>query len=280
MGVVFTGMFAFGLVLFSRTESDMHLDHILVGNILGIRHSQIWQTLALGGVVLVVTLALRRDLLLICFDPAQARDLLAEGLAALPAGTPWTAPTATVRGDFEIEAFLPKKQAVLALAYPGCGALDPRRFALRMIQEWCSDMAGPLFTRIREELGLAYQVGAFMFHGHDAGMITFYLSTSPEQLDLAHRELQHQIRQIAEQGIPADVFENVRATVLSGLVLQQQSPGSIARLDSIDLLFGLPAMHHREVHQRITALQVDDVHAVAKDLLKENQAVTSMVTPA
>lgn len=73
MGVVFTGMFAFGLVLFSRTESDMHLDHILVGNILGIRHSQVWQTLALGGVVLGVTLALRRDLLLICFDPAQAR---------------------------------------------------------------------------------------------------------------------------------------------------------------------------------------------------------------
>ena len=73
MGVVFTGMFAFGLVLFSRTESDMHLDHILVGNILGIRHSQVWQSLALGGVVLAVTLALRRDLLLICFDPAQAR---------------------------------------------------------------------------------------------------------------------------------------------------------------------------------------------------------------
>lgn len=73
MGVVFTGMFAFGLVLFSRTASDMHLDHILVGNILGITRSQMWQTLGLGGVVLGVTLALRRDLLLICFDPGQAR---------------------------------------------------------------------------------------------------------------------------------------------------------------------------------------------------------------
>lgn len=73
MGVVFTGLFAFGLVLFSRTTSDMHLDHILVGNILGITRSQVWQTLGLGGVVLGVTLALRRDLLLICFDPGQAR---------------------------------------------------------------------------------------------------------------------------------------------------------------------------------------------------------------
>ncbi len=73
MGVVFTGLFAFGLVLFSRTSSDMHLDHILVGNILGVTRSQLWQTLGLGGVVLGVSLGLRRDLLLICFDPGQAR---------------------------------------------------------------------------------------------------------------------------------------------------------------------------------------------------------------
>lgn len=73
MGVVFTGLFAFGLVIFSRTPSDLHLDHILVGNILGIGKSQVIQTLALGTGVLAVTLVLRRDLLLICFDPGQAR---------------------------------------------------------------------------------------------------------------------------------------------------------------------------------------------------------------
>lgn len=75
MGVVFTGMFALGLVLFSRTNSDMHLDHILVGNILGITRSQVWQSLGLGGAVLAISLVLRRDLLLICFDPRQARVL-------------------------------------------------------------------------------------------------------------------------------------------------------------------------------------------------------------
>ena len=31
MGVVFTGLFAFGLVLFSQTPSELHLDHILFG---------------------------------------------------------------------------------------------------------------------------------------------------------------------------------------------------------------------------------------------------------
>jgi len=84
MGVVFTGMFAFGLVLFSRTPSDMHLDHILVGNILGIKDEQFAQTMWLGGGVLLVTLLLRRDLLLICFDPMQARVMaLRERLLSL-----------------------------------------------------------------------------------------------------------------------------------------------------------------------------------------------------
>lgn len=75
MGVVFTGLFAFGIVLFSRTTSDLHLDHILIGNILGIEKAQAWRTVGLGVGVLFVTILLRKDLLLICFDPAQARVL-------------------------------------------------------------------------------------------------------------------------------------------------------------------------------------------------------------
>lgn len=75
MGVVFTGMFAFGLVLFSRTPSDLHLDHILFGNILGITDAQLWETGILSTIVLGVILVLRRDLMLVCFDPNHARAL-------------------------------------------------------------------------------------------------------------------------------------------------------------------------------------------------------------
>jgi ABC-type Mn2+/Zn2+ transport system permease subunit len=75
MGVVFTGMFAIGLVLFSKTPSDLHLNHILFGNILGITTAQMWESVALSAVVLGVVLALRRDLLLVCFDPSHARAI-------------------------------------------------------------------------------------------------------------------------------------------------------------------------------------------------------------
>jgi manganese/iron transport system permease protein len=75
MGVVFTGMFAVGLVLFSKTPSELHLDHILFGNILGITPAQITETSILSVIVLLAILMLRRDLMLVCFDPSHARAL-------------------------------------------------------------------------------------------------------------------------------------------------------------------------------------------------------------
>ncbi len=75
MGVVFTGLFALGLVLFSKVDSDQHLNHILFGSLLGIPRAQIIQTALIGGITLVITLAMRKDLLLFCFDPGHARSV-------------------------------------------------------------------------------------------------------------------------------------------------------------------------------------------------------------
>ena len=75
MGVVFTGLFAFGLVLFTKIKSDLHLDHILFGNILGLEPGDLRNTLIVAGITLAVILAIRRDLLLYCFDPGQARTI-------------------------------------------------------------------------------------------------------------------------------------------------------------------------------------------------------------
>jgi ABC-type Mn2+/Zn2+ transport system permease subunit len=72
MGVIFTGLFALGLVLFARTPSDLHLDHILFGNILGIDTSLLLQTGILALLILGVVLALRRTLMLATFDPTHA----------------------------------------------------------------------------------------------------------------------------------------------------------------------------------------------------------------
>lgn len=73
MGVVFSGMFGLGIVLYTSIASDVHLDHILFGNMLGTGTSDLWTA---GTIAVVVTAALLlkwKDLMLHAFDPAQAR---------------------------------------------------------------------------------------------------------------------------------------------------------------------------------------------------------------
>ncbi len=75
MGIVFSGMFGFGLVLFTKVETDQHLNHILFGNMLGVTARDLVETGIVAGSVLLVVLAKRRDLLLYCFDPQHARTI-------------------------------------------------------------------------------------------------------------------------------------------------------------------------------------------------------------
>lgn len=75
IGVIFTGFFAFGLVLSTKIPSNIDLFHILFGNVLGISRSDIIQTLIAGLLTLGVILLRRKDLLLFCFDPNHAKAI-------------------------------------------------------------------------------------------------------------------------------------------------------------------------------------------------------------
>ena len=72
LGIVFSGMFGLGLVLYVKVQPDIHLDHILFGDMLGIAFGDLVET---GLIALVATgfmLILRKDLLVHAFDRQHA----------------------------------------------------------------------------------------------------------------------------------------------------------------------------------------------------------------
>ncbi|WP_313615185.1 metal ABC transporter permease [Agrobacterium sp.] len=89
MGVVFSGMFGLGLVLYVKIQSDVHLDHILFGDMLGVS----WQDIAETALIALITTGIIglkwKDFLLHAFDAAQAKavglrvNLLHSGLLCL-----------------------------------------------------------------------------------------------------------------------------------------------------------------------------------------------------
>lgn len=75
IGVVFTTLFAIGLVLVSVTPSHIDLSHILFGNLLGVTDADIWQVVVLGALTTAVLVVKRRDLTLLAFDPVHAHAI-------------------------------------------------------------------------------------------------------------------------------------------------------------------------------------------------------------
>lgn len=72
IGIVFTTLFAFGLVLISVTPSQTDLNHIIFGNILGVSVSELAQVAILAAVAFGMLMLKRRDLTLYAFDPTHA----------------------------------------------------------------------------------------------------------------------------------------------------------------------------------------------------------------
>ena len=73
MGIVFSGMFGLGIVMYTKVSTDVHLDHILFGNMLGIGSADLWTTGLIALFVAVIVIAKRQDFLLHAFDPIQAQ---------------------------------------------------------------------------------------------------------------------------------------------------------------------------------------------------------------
>jgi manganese/iron transport system permease protein len=73
MGVVFSGMFAVGIIMYTSITTNEHLDHVLFGNMLGVGRADLQTAGVISAVVTLFLVVKWKDLLLHAFDPAQAR---------------------------------------------------------------------------------------------------------------------------------------------------------------------------------------------------------------
>lgn len=73
IGIVFTAAFALGILLITALKSSSDLYHILFGNVLAVRPSDMWITLIIGVIVLGSVYLFYKELLVSSFDPIMAQ---------------------------------------------------------------------------------------------------------------------------------------------------------------------------------------------------------------
>lgn len=174
---------------------------------------------------------------------------------------------------------LDKKQAVLVLGFPGATLDADDRFALELIQEACSDLGSRLFLRIREQLGLAYFVGAQNFLGRAPGYFAFYVGTAPERAERVEQELLAEAALLRSEGLTAEELERAKAKVVGQKKIARQDLGNLAMTHALDELYGLGYRNADTEDARFEAVTREQTQAAAARYLRPEAAVLAVVRP-
>jgi len=172
-----------------------------------------------------------------------------------------------------------KEQAVAVLGYRGTTFFDPDRYALELLSEACSDLGSRLFMRIREELGLAYYVGAQSQPGLTPGSFAFYAGTSPGQLAQVEKELIAEAAKLCEKGLSDEELERAKSKMIGQRKISRQDLGGLAMASGLDELYGLGYDSSEEDEERIMELTTLKVQEVAQKYLSSENYVLAVTHP-
>ena len=148
-------------------------------------------------------------------------------------------PTPNSQLPIRVEETRDKKQAILVIGFPGTTLADDDRYALDLLQECCSDLGSRLFLRIREQLGLAYYVGAQNFAGLVPGYFAFYTGTEPAKAAQVETELLKEAEFLRTEGLTAEELKRAKAKIVGQKKISRADLGNLASTSALDELYGL-----------------------------------------
>jgi zinc protease len=178
-----------------------------------------------------------------------------------------------------VEEVRDKKQAVLVIGFSGTTMFDDDRYPLELIQESCSDLGSRLFLRIREQLGLAYYVGAQNFAGLVPGYFAFYTGTEPSQVGLVEEELFKEIKLLRNEGLTAEELKRAKAKIIGQKKITRQELGHLASMTALDELYGLGYQRTELDDEKYEAVTLEQIKAAAQKYLKPDALVVAVVKP-
>ena len=125
------------------------------------------------------------------------------------------------------------------VGYRGVDVFSKDRHALELIDEASSDIGSRFFVRIREEMGLAYYVGATQVQGLVPGLFAFFLGTDPQKVEPVKTALLDEIRKLATEGLTPEEVLRAKKKLIGQQQIANQSNETFGYQCALDELYGL-----------------------------------------
>ena len=172
-------------------------------------------------------------------------------------------------------------QAQLAIAVPALRRDHPDSWNLAVLNAVLGDgMSSRLFLGVREEKGLAYDVGSGVSEYADAGALEISAGVDPIQLAAAIDAILAELVRMTDEPVPADELAKAKAYLSGGLELRMDDTRHLA-----SWIGGQEAMHDRvltldEALAAVEAVQSSDIHRLAGELFTNDALRMAVVAPA
>lgn len=165
------------------------------------------------------------------------------------------------------EVHRPFEQVNLVIGREGLVRDDERRYALGVLNVALGGgTSSRLFQEVRELRGLAYSVYSFSSQYADSGVVGVAVGCLPDRTAEVLSVVREQLSLIAEEGITADELARGKGQLVGGMILGLEDSGSrMMRLGKNELVHG-EVVGIDEVIQRIEAVTLEEVRAVAADV--------------
>lgn len=188
-------------------------------------------------------------------------------------------PAAPLRQMTNVESQKEKAQGVIMVGYRGVDIFSKDRHALELIDEASSDLGSRFFIRIREQMGLAYYVGATQMQGLVPGLFAFYLGTDPQKIEPVKTALLDEIRKVASDGLTSEELMRAKKKLIGQQQIANQSNDTFGYQCALDELYGLGFNHYKSLEHDVGAVTMDETKRVAGKYFREQPYVLATVRP-
>jgi zinc protease len=165
------------------------------------------------------------------------------------------------------------------VGYRGADIFSPDRYALQLIDEASSDLGSRFFIRIREQMGLAYYVGASQMEGLVPGLFAFYLGTDPQKIEPVKTALLDEIGKLARDGLTSEELARAKKKLIGQQEIANQSNDSFGYQCALDELYGLGFNYYKSLQRNVDAVALDDIKRVSAKYFRDQPYVLATVRP-
>ncbi len=121
------------------------------------------------------------------------------------------------------------EQTNICLATLGIAYSSPDYYPILLINALLGDgMSSRLFQSIREEQGLAYDIGSYFNSYYETGSLVVNAGVDPLQTGPAIRAIVDELTRLCEPPVPADELERTKAYVRGGILLGLEGTQQVA----------------------------------------------------